>query len=79
MTRSRFLFDQRTSEIHALLQIAGGKPRDEGNMLIVMLTLDRVFGREVFEAHADALVPLGEVFAKAILDLRIAFRNGLKS
>lgn len=61
------------------MQIAGGKPRDEGNVLIVMLTLDRVFGRKVFEAHADALVPLGEVFAKAILDLRIAFRNGLKS
>ncbi|AMJ63177.1 hypothetical protein AXW83_25305 [Bosea sp. PAMC 26642] len=36
-----FLFDQRTSEIDALLQIAGGKPRDEGNVLIVMLTLDQ--------------------------------------
>lgn len=72
------LFDQRISEINALLQVSGGKSRDEGNMLLVMFTLDRVFGRDEFQANSESLIPMGESLTKAILELRIAFRDGLK-
>lgn len=68
------LFDQRISEINALLQISGGKSRDEGNTLLVMFTLDRVFGRDEYQANSERLIPLGENLIKAILHLRIAFR-----
>jgi len=72
------LFDARVSEINATLQICGGKQRSEGERLLTMYAFDRIFGREEFASRADALQAEAEVLAKAILDLRIAFRDGLK-
>ncbi len=72
------LFDARVSEINATLQICGGKQRSEGERLMTMYAFDRIFGREEFASRADALQAEAEVLAKAILDLRIAFRDGLK-
>ena len=72
------LFDSRASEINAVLQICGGKQRSEGESLLIMYAFDRIFGREEFASRADALQAEAEVLAKAILDLRIAFRDGLK-
>lgn len=72
------LFDRRVSEINAVLEICGGKQRSEGNSLLIMFAFDRIFGREDFASHADALLSEAGVFTKAIIDLRIAFRAGLK-
>ncbi|TCR63043.1 hypothetical protein [Bosea sp. BK604] len=72
------LFGKRVNEINGLLEICGGKSRAEGEGLLIMFTFDRVFGREEFMANPDATLPLAEAFTKAILELRIAFRNGLK-
>ncbi|CAH1691060.1 conserved hypothetical protein [Hyphomicrobiales bacterium] len=72
------LFESRVSEINAVLQLCGGKQRSEGESLLIMYAFDRIFGREGFASHADALHAEIEVLTRAIFDLRIAFRNGLK-
>lgn len=72
------LFSSRIGEINAFLQISGGKQRDEGNSLMVMFALDRILGDGKFASNPDALIQEAQVFSKAIFDVRVAFKNGLK-
>lgn len=72
------LFSSRTSEINTVLQMCGGRPRSEGNAQLVMFAFDRILGSGEFAERADDLAEEAQIFAKAILDLRVSFLKGLK-
>jgi hypothetical protein len=70
--------DQRIKEVNALLELCSGKPWNDGNVMLVHFTLNRIFGSEKFMASPEDHISLGETYIKMIVELQVSFLNGLK-
>jgi hypothetical protein len=69
---------QRVDVINDMMMFVSGKSRTNGETLLIMITIERIFGKENFVERADELVDLGEKMTKSVFQIRADFIKNLK-